>query len=93
VFLASDDDDAAAAEIGALAEILGFAPIKLGGLSECVLASNPLWAGTSSVWLGTMGNTLFFIAQPASSMPPGSVALFKSDGTTAGTTQVNGHEL
>ncbi|MDA9509889.1 NADP oxidoreductase coenzyme [Bradyrhizobium sp. CCBAU 11386] len=33
VFLASDDD-AAAAEIGALAEKLGFAPIKLGGLSE-----------------------------------------------------------
>ena len=33
VFLASDDDSAAA-EIGALAERLGFAPIKLGGLSE-----------------------------------------------------------
>jgi predicted dinucleotide-binding enzyme len=33
VFLASDDA-AAAAEIGALAEKLGFAPIKLGGLSE-----------------------------------------------------------
>ncbi len=33
VFLASDDD-AAAAEIGALAENLGFASIKLGGLSE-----------------------------------------------------------
>jgi len=33
VFLASDDD-AAAAEIVALAENLGFAPIKLGGLSE-----------------------------------------------------------
>jgi 8-hydroxy-5-deazaflavin:NADPH oxidoreductase len=33
VFLASDDDGAAA-EIGVLAEKLGFAPIKLGGLSE-----------------------------------------------------------
>jgi predicted dinucleotide-binding enzyme len=33
VFLASDDD-AAAAEIAALAENLSFAPIKLGGLSE-----------------------------------------------------------
>jgi 8-hydroxy-5-deazaflavin:NADPH oxidoreductase len=33
VFLASDDD-AAAVEIGALAENLGFSPIKLGGLSE-----------------------------------------------------------
>lgn len=33
VFLASDDDDAAA-EIGTLAENLGFSPIRLGGLSE-----------------------------------------------------------
>ena len=33
VFLASDDDGAAAA-IGALAKDLGFAPIQLGGLSE-----------------------------------------------------------
>lgn len=33
MFLASDDDGAAA-EIGALAENLGFSPIKLGGLSE-----------------------------------------------------------
>lgn len=33
VFLASDDDTAAA-EIGALAKNLGFAPIELGGLSE-----------------------------------------------------------
>ena len=33
VFLASDDDDAAA-EIGTLAEKLGYSPIKLGGLSE-----------------------------------------------------------
>ena len=33
VFLASDDDGAAD-EIGALAESLGFAPIKLGGLSD-----------------------------------------------------------
>jgi len=33
VFLSSDDDDAAA-EIGALADHLGFAPVKLGGLSE-----------------------------------------------------------
>jgi hypothetical protein len=33
VFLSSDDDDAET-EIGALAENLGFAPVKLGGLSE-----------------------------------------------------------
>ena len=33
VFLSSDDDEAAA-QIGALAAKLGFAPVKLGGLSE-----------------------------------------------------------
>ncbi len=33
ISLASDDEDAAA-QIGTLAENLGFAPIKLGGLSE-----------------------------------------------------------
>jgi 8-hydroxy-5-deazaflavin:NADPH oxidoreductase len=33
VFLASDDDGAAS-EVGALAEKLGFAPVKLGGLAE-----------------------------------------------------------
>lgn len=33
VFLASDDDGAAA-QVGALAERLGVAPIQLGGLSE-----------------------------------------------------------
>lgn len=33
VFLASDDDEATA-QIAALAESLGFAPVKLGGLSE-----------------------------------------------------------
>jgi predicted dinucleotide-binding enzyme len=33
VFLASDDDDAAA-EVSTLAEQLGFSPIRLGGLSE-----------------------------------------------------------
>ena len=33
MFLASDDDGAAE-KIGELAENLGFAPIKLGGLSE-----------------------------------------------------------
>lgn len=45
VFLASDDDDAAA-EIGVLAENLGFAPIELGGLSEgglLVQARGNIW--------------------------------------------------
>jgi len=45
VFLASDDNDAAA-DIGVLAGNLGFAPIKLGGLSEgglLVQASGDNW--------------------------------------------------
>jgi predicted dinucleotide-binding enzyme len=45
VFLASDDDGAAE-EIGALAEKLGFSPIKLGGLSEgglLVQARGNIW--------------------------------------------------
>jgi len=45
VFLASDDEDAAA-EIGELAEKLGFAPVKLGGLSEgglLVQARGEVW--------------------------------------------------
>ena len=47
VFLASDDDGAAA-QISALAEKLGFSPIKLGGLSEgglLVQARGNSWAG------------------------------------------------
>jgi len=45
VFLASDDDGAAT-DVGALAENLGFAPIKLGGLSEgglLVHARGKIW--------------------------------------------------
>lgn len=45
VFLSSDDDGAAA-EIGALAEKLGFAPVNLGGLSEgglLVHARGKIW--------------------------------------------------
>lgn len=45
VFLSSDDEDAAT-QVGALAEQLGFAPIKLGGLSEgglLVQARGPIW--------------------------------------------------
>jgi predicted dinucleotide-binding enzyme len=47
VFLASDDD-AATAEIAALAENLGFSPIKLGELSEgglLVQARENSWVG------------------------------------------------
>jgi len=45
VFLASDDDGAAE-EIGTLAEKLGFAPIKLGGLSE----GGPLVQARGNTW-------------------------------------------
>jgi predicted dinucleotide-binding enzyme len=47
VFLASADDDAAE-EVGALAEKLGFAPIKLGGLAQgglLVQARGKSWGG------------------------------------------------
>ncbi|MBS0377450.1 MAG: cadherin-like domain-containing protein [Proteobacteria bacterium] len=49
-------------------------------------AGSPI--GSDPIWLGNSGNTLFFIAQPASSTPAGSAALFSSDGTTAGTKQL-----
>jgi predicted dinucleotide-binding enzyme len=45
VFLASDDEGAAA-EIGELAENLGFSPIKLGGLSE----GGPLVQARGNSW-------------------------------------------
>jgi predicted dinucleotide-binding enzyme len=45
VFLASDDEGAAT-EIGALAENLGFSPIKLGGLSE----GGPLVQARGNSW-------------------------------------------
>jgi len=45
IFLASDDDGAAE-EIGTLAEKLGFAPIKLGGLSE----GGPLVQARGNTW-------------------------------------------
>jgi ELWxxDGT repeat protein len=60
--------------------------VPLVALSSLAVAGSPL--GSYPVWLGATGNTLFFIAQPASATPAGSAALFKSDGTTAGTTQV-----
>jgi ELWxxDGT repeat protein len=60
--------------------------VSLVAFSSLALAGSPI--GSNPVWLGTMGNTLFFIAQPASSTTAGSAALFKSDGTTTGTTQV-----
>jgi len=41
--------------------------------------------GSNPLWLGTMGNLVFFIAQPPSSP---IMALFKTDGTAAGTSQV-----
>jgi hypothetical protein len=41
VVLLASDDDGAAAEIGALAEHLGFSPIKLGGLLEGGLLVQP----------------------------------------------------
>lgn len=47
-------------------------------------APQPVPVGADPVWLGILGNLVFFIAQPAS----GGAALFKTDGTAAGTMQV-----
>lgn len=44
--------------------------------------------GSNPIWLGSMGNTLLFIAQPASSTSAGSPTLYSSDATTLGATQV-----
>lgn len=61
--------------------------VALGGSPHAMPSINspatPI--GSNPLWLGTMGNLVFFIAQPPSSP---TVALFKTDGTTAGTTQV-----
>jgi ELWxxDGT repeat protein len=66
---------------------LAFAGIVLGGplqegkrvnQSAVPIGSNPLW-------LGTMGSFVYFVAQPPSSP---TMAIFKTDGTTAGTMQV-----
>jgi ELWxxDGT repeat protein len=59
---------------------------QLVALSSLAWAGSPI--GSAPVWLGNTGNVLFFIAQPATGTIPATAALFKSDGTTAGTTQV-----
>ena len=43
---------------------------------------------SSPVWLGKMGNLIYFIARPVPSTTAGGAALFKTDGTAAGTVQV-----
>ncbi len=60
--------------------------VPLVMLWSTAFAGSPV--GSDPTWLGNMGNTLFFVAKPASINPSGSAALFKSDGTTAGTTQI-----
>lgn len=60
--------------------------VPLMALSSIAFAGSPI--GSNPIWLGNMGSTLFFIAQPASSGSVGSAALFRSDGTAAGTTQI-----
>jgi ELWxxDGT repeat protein len=60
--------------------------VPLLALSSFAGAASPI--GSDPIWLGTMGNTLLFIAQPASSTSAGSATLYSSNGTTAGTTQV-----
>jgi ELWxxDGT repeat protein len=60
--------------------------VSMIALSSFAGAASPI--GSNPIWLGTMGNTLLFTAQPASSTSYGSATLYGSDGTTAGTTQI-----
>src|SRR5450631_2330772 len=53
-----------------------------------IRAVQPIPIGANPIFLGTMGNLVYFTAQPKNSPTPGGAALFKTDGTTAGTTQV-----
>ena len=74
VFLASDDDGAAE-KIGELAENLGFAPIKLGGLSEGGLGS------TGINWMCL--NVLFFINVASRSVHIGGITPHPENGWMA----------
>jgi ELWxxDGT repeat protein len=57
-------------------------------VSSLGIAASPPPIGSDPIWLGKMGGFLYFIAQPLPSTTAGGAALFKTDGTTAGTTQV-----
>jgi len=60
--------------------------VSLLAVSSFAGAASPI--GSDPIWLGTMGNTLLFVAQPASITSAGTSVLYSSDGTAAGTTQV-----
>jgi len=44
--------------------------------------------GANPIWLGATGSYVYFTAQPPNASTPGSAALFRTDGTSDGTTQV-----
>ena len=60
------------------------------GSPHLVLDINSQYTPVSSepVWLGKMGNLIYFIARPVPSTTAGGAALFATDGTTAGTIQI-----
>lgn len=60
--------------------------ISVSGLAVEAMASTP--ASSSPVWLGTLGGTQYFIARPVQSASGLTSALYKTDGTTAGTSLV-----
>jgi ELWxxDGT repeat protein len=64
--------------------------LAFAGAPHLVLDINAQYTavGSDPVWLGRMGNLLYFIARPVPSTTTGGAALFKTDGTAAGTTQV-----
>jgi ELWxxDGT repeat protein len=64
--------------------------LAFAGAPHLVLDINSQYTpvGSNPVWLGKMGNLIYFIARPVPSTTAGGSALFKTDGTAAGTTQV-----
>src|SRR5947207_15954813 len=58
--------------------------VPLVNSSNVALAESPI--GSDPDWLDTMGNTLFFVAQPDSIASADSDSLFTSDRTAADTT-------
>lgn len=70
--------------------LIAASALAWGGSPHLVLDINSQYTpvGSNPVWLGKMGNLLYFIARPVPSTTAGGAALFKTDGTAAGTTQV-----
>jgi ELWxxDGT repeat protein len=70
--------------------LYGFTACARAGTPQVVLDINSQYTamGSNPTWLGKLGNSVYFIAKPIPATASGGYALFKTDGTAAGTTQV-----